>query len=236
LAARDLLELAEDGEIFLNLPGRHTSQPNLVNLVNRFIMPGHKRTKRQREQDLLIIAEMHAAGASQGEIAERFGLTQPQICQDLKLVQKLWSEDDKKKLVIIKNRLLAEISANKKVMRQAWRDSLKPKDTVSKKQVSTPGGVMGAGDDAKQEPDKERNEASLKTEDRDGNAAFMREVREYIAMELDVHGLRKKAVEMSGSEDGPPVQLRFFEVCRPESVPRPTSGSAIEVLEREEAG
>jgi hypothetical protein len=183
-------------------------------------MSGHKRTKVERENDLARIADLHADGLSQREIAELIGVSQVQICKDLKEIYVRWAETEPpKKLAVTKGRLLTEIALNKKIMKQAWRDSLKPKETVAKKQVSTPGPVVGAGEAAQQQPDRERNEATLKTEDRDGNVSFMREVREYITLELDGHGLRKKAVEISGAEDGPPI--RFINICRPASIPPP---------------
>ena len=54
-------------------------------------MPARKRTKAQREDDLLRIAEMHAQVMSQSEIAAVFGVTQPQICHDLKEIHRRWS-------------------------------------------------------------------------------------------------------------------------------------------------
>ena len=49
-------------------------------------MPGRKRTNAQREADFQRIAEMHALGKSQTEIAAALGLTQQQISLDLKVI------------------------------------------------------------------------------------------------------------------------------------------------------
>jgi predicted DNA-binding protein YlxM (UPF0122 family) len=179
-------------------------------------MPGHSRTKGQRENDLVRIAEMHAQDMSQSEIAAALSVTQQQISHDLKEIYRRWAEPNPKKLGVIKARLLTEIRLNKKIMRQAWRDSLKPKETASKKQVSTPGGVVAAGEDAR--PDRERNEASLKTEERDGNVAFMREVREYISLEIKLHGLNAPE-QLAVTDGGAPI--KFIEIHRPASVPPP---------------
>jgi len=135
-------------------------------------MPGHKRTKKHREEQLVRIAEMHASGMPQREIATQFGLTQGQICRDLKEIYQRWAAaDSKPDLKVIRQRILAKLADLEKTYRQAWLDSLKPKEIVSKKQVSIPGEATGAGANLKTSADRERNEASLRTEERDGNVA-----------------------------------------------------------------
>jgi predicted DNA-binding protein YlxM (UPF0122 family) len=172
------------------------------------------RTKNLREEQLPRIAELHAEGLSQREIAAQFGLSQSQICHDLKLIYERWAQPDPRTLQVIKNKMLAEIAANKRVCRQAWRDSLKPKETISQKQVSTPGEVAGDGEHG---PDRNRDEIGKRVEERNGNVAFLRELREYMAMECKIHGLdAAHKVEMSGT-DGPPI--RIIEVVLPASVP-----------------
>jgi hypothetical protein len=185
-------------------------------------MRGRKRTRAQREDDLVRIADMHSLEMSQSEIAGALGYTQQQISHDLKEIYRRWSVPGKLNLEAIKARLLLEIKANKKAMRKAWERSQATKETTTQKQIKTPGGVVGAGEDARVEPDKERQEASLKAEGRDGSVCFMREVREYISLEIDIHGLRKKSVEVSGAEDGPPI--KFIAICSPAS--RPATGPA----------
>jgi hypothetical protein len=182
-------------------------------------MRGRKRTKAQREEDLARIAEMHACGMSQAEIAAALGFTQQQISHDLKEIYRRWSAPEKPNLHTIKARILAELNAQKKQARKAWEKSQATKETSTQKQVKTPGGVVGEGESVQVEPDKERNEASLRTEERDGSVAFLKEIRECIKMECQIHGLNAAAkVELSGG-DGPPI--RFIEIHRPPSVPPP---------------
>jgi len=180
-------------------------------------MPGHKRTKRQRQEDLVVIAEMCASGMSQREIADHFGLSQPQICHDLKKVYELWSEQDKRKLTFIKNKVLAEISANKKEMRKAWRDSLKPKEKSSQKRISASAGVQGA-ENEQPAADRERSEVGLVTEDPHPNVPAMREVREYIKLECEIYGLINRKVEIGGDDNAPPI--RIINVHEPKDVVR----------------
>jgi hypothetical protein len=174
-----------------------------------------KRTRQQREADLVRIAEMHVTGMMQAEIAAELDLSQPQICKDIRLIYERWGTGKPEALAVAKNRMLAEIAANKRICRQAWRDSLKPKETLSQKQVSTPGAVA----DGEAGPDRNRDEVGKRVEERDGNVAFLRELREYLALECKIHGLdAAQKVEMSGGE-GPPIQI--IEVVRPASVPAP---------------
>jgi hypothetical protein len=176
------------------------------------IMAGHKRTKRERENDLLLIAEMHANFTPQREIAAAIGVTQGQISHDLKEVYRRWAEPDKTNMAIYKARMLAKLRAHEKTARTAWVESLTPKETVSKKQVSTPGGIVGDGADAKVIGDKERNEASLRTENRDGNPAFLHSIEWCIEQEIKMRGLdAPQKAEISG-RGGKPIE--FVEVVR----------------------
>jgi hypothetical protein len=99
----------------------------------------------------------------------------------------MWAERDAKAIAIAKSKLLTEIQINKKVMRQAWEDSLR--EITSQKQITTPGGARGKAEEDDSEPNKERQEASLRTEQRDGNVQFMRELRECMRFEAEILGL-----------------------------------------------
>jgi len=90
-------------------------------------MGGHKRTKQQREEELVWIAEMHGADLSQREITAALSLSQVQICKDLKEIYRRWAAGDKTTLPVLKARLLAEIRGHKRLARKAWSDSLNPK-------------------------------------------------------------------------------------------------------------
>ena len=47
-------------------------------------MAAHKRTKAQRDNHLALMFKMWVRGATQTQIAEKFGLTQQQVSFDLK--------------------------------------------------------------------------------------------------------------------------------------------------------
>jgi len=165
-------------------------------------MPGHKRTKKHREEQLVRIAEMHASGMPQREIATQFSLTQGQICRDLKEIYQRWAAaDSKPDLKVIRQRILAKLADLEKTYRQAWLDSLKPKEIVSKKQVSIPGEATGAGANLKTSADRERNEASLRTEERDGNVAFLNGILACVDRECKLRGVdAPQKLEVSVSE------------------------------------
>jgi hypothetical protein len=152
-------------------------------------MAGRKRTKAQREADFQRIAEMHALGKSQTEIAAALGLTQQQISLDLKVIYRRWSEPEKENLHATKARMLAEIKAHKDMCRKAWEKSQDTKEITTQKQVKTPRAVAGEGEDAQPEEDKERNEASLRIEERDGNPAFLKSIEWCIDRECKLRGL-----------------------------------------------
>jgi hypothetical protein len=149
-------------------------------------------------------------------------VSQSQISKDVAAVYERWAERDAKARTVAKGRLLNEIQLNKRIMRDAWEDSLKPREITSQKQIKTPGGIVGDGNDAKTEPDKERHEASLRTEQRDGNVAFMKEVREYIEMEAKILGLYAP----EPPEDHPREQIRFIYVNEVKRDDEPDSDDA----------
>jgi hypothetical protein len=177
-----------------------------------------KRTSQQREDELLVVAEMHAKHRTQREIAAHLGVSHQQICKDLKEIYRRWAEPDKPSLAFYKARMLAKIRFHEKRMEHAWLGSLKPKETVSKKQVSTPGGVSGEGEQPS--PDRERNEASLRTEERDGNPAFLHSIEWCMEQEIKLRGL--DAPQVLELEARKPLQfIRLIPVKRGENEPPP---------------
>lgn len=54
---------------------------------------GKKRTAIEREKDLLEISEMYLHGLSQYKIAEKVGLSQAQIANDLRCIREQWKKN-----------------------------------------------------------------------------------------------------------------------------------------------
>jgi hypothetical protein len=89
-------------------------------------MAARKRTKSQRERDLVITAEMYIAGKTQAAIAKKVGVSRPQITKDLAEIQRYWRKtttlliDDHKAIQLAKlDRLEAECW-------DAWEASQQP--------------------------------------------------------------------------------------------------------------
>lgn len=83
-------------------------------------MPAPKRTKFEREKDLLAISEMYLQGKNQYQIADQFGVTQATISHDLKELRKRWLNSS---LVNIDERRaeeLVKIDALEKVYWESW--------------------------------------------------------------------------------------------------------------------
>ena len=55
-------------------------------------MVGRKRNRKQRERDLVTVASYYCQGLYQYQITEKMGLSQSQICYDLKAIRKRWME------------------------------------------------------------------------------------------------------------------------------------------------
>jgi hypothetical protein len=78
-----------------------------------------KRTKLQREDDLIQVAGMHLKLVPQTEIAKRFGLSQAQISKDIAEIHLRWKPEKRDDLETLKSRALAELRELKKWLWQA---------------------------------------------------------------------------------------------------------------------
>ncbi len=80
-------------------------------------MAAKKRTKKQRERDLVIVASYYCQGLYQYQIAEKMGCSQPQICYDLKLLRKRWLESS---ITDFNTRKAEELAKIDNLEREAW--------------------------------------------------------------------------------------------------------------------
>lgn len=171
---------------------------------------GRRRTDAQREAQLIQIGEMHIEGMSQYEIAEKLGLSQPQIIRDLKEISQRAAASppaDKSKL----RDELARVSRHmRKKLFAAYNRSTEDKETQTKKQVV----VQGAENDAlnggrKAKAPAERMEASLRSEEQCGNPAFMSEIGKCLEREAKLLG-----VYLADKENDKPGQVKFLRVIQ----------------------
>jgi len=87
------------------------------------MMGVNKRTKQQREHDLVIVAQMYFEGKYQSEIGAFLGLSQQQISYDLKVLEKRWVKNSLHHITQGKARELAKIDHLEREYWQAWKDS-----------------------------------------------------------------------------------------------------------------
>lgn len=150
---------------------------------------GPKRTKFQREQDLEYIARLYLAGSTQRRIAELLGaereyqLSQQQISNDLREVQRRWQESSLRDFDQLKAQELAKIDDLERTYREAWEVSTKPR----KRQKS--GRVVRSGDGQGDKTSPERDTAELVTEDQVGNPKFLEGIQWCIERRCSILGL-----------------------------------------------
>ena len=127
---------------------------NLSGLVysKEIILAAPKRTKFEREKDLLAISRMYLQGITQAEIGQRLGVSQPQISYDLKVLRNRWLKSSIINIDEVKARELARIDHLEREYWEAWDKSKSPIKTKASKKVggetieSTIQGETGTGD------------------------------------------------------------------------------------------
>jgi len=84
---------------------------------------GPKRSRQEREHDLVIIAKDYFEGKYQAEIAAKLGLTQQQVSYDLKKLQKRWVAESLQHITQGKARELAKVDNLERHYWEAFRKS-----------------------------------------------------------------------------------------------------------------
>jgi len=171
-------------------------------------MSGRTRTKLQREEQLLEIAKMHHAHMSQRAIGKCLGLSQPQICKDLKEIYRRWREPDKESLTFWKERMLSKIENHEELARGLLDDSRKPKERNEVAVRSERGGMEGEGEAAHAGPDKEVVSKKQVTESQCGNPSYLKSIEWCMEQEIKLRGLA--APQKQEMEAIKPIQ--FIEV------------------------
>lgn len=98
---------------------------------------GPRRTALQKEEDYAAIARLDRMGYSQREIAARVGLTQGQVCQDIKQIKKRYQTaalGERSAQLVEKLLQYRDVRAE---AFEAWEDSKKPGIKVVEEQVLT---------------------------------------------------------------------------------------------------
>ena len=111
-----------------------------------------KRTKFEREKDLLAISSLYLQGITQAEIGQRIGVSQQQISYDLKVLRKRWLQSSIVNIDEAKARELARVDHLEREYWEAWEKSKNPVKTIASKKVDgqqtekTIQGETGTGD------------------------------------------------------------------------------------------
>jgi hypothetical protein len=143
---------------------------------------GPKRSEFQREQDYVEIAERYLRGESQASIAEHLNVTQQQVSQDLKVIQKRWQKAVVAKIDTAKAKELAKIDLLEQTYWNAWFDSKSPKKSSST-EVFDLAELLSDGGQVK------KHKTTEKTEQRDGNPAFLQGIQSCIERRCKILGI-----------------------------------------------
>jgi hypothetical protein len=130
-------------------------------------MAENKRTKVQRENDLVKISQLYLAGSTQAEIAAQLGVTQPQISYDLKELRKGWLESSLVNLDEAKAQELAKIDRLEREYWSVWERSQKDKKTETTGEAGT----------------------TVRTEEQSGDPRFLEGVRWCIHKRCEIFGI-----------------------------------------------
>jgi len=79
--------------------------------------PGRRRQRMESEERRVQVARLYAKGKTQAEIAETVGVSQSQVCHDLKMVRRHWRESTIRDFDALRDEQLAKID---EAERRAW--------------------------------------------------------------------------------------------------------------------
>lgn len=142
-------------------------------------MAERKRSDFQRESDYERITSLYLRGWRQADIAVELGLSQGQISQDLRVIQKRWRESTAINMDEAKQKELARLDELEREYWQAWESS---KSERTKARQETDGTKDKTG-----KPIVKKS--SMEKEQRDGNPAFLQGVLSCIDRRCKLLGL-----------------------------------------------
>src|SRR5215470_14010030 len=116
------------------------------------------RKPLEREQDLRETAALYLCGLTQGEIAQRLGVSRQQIGYDLKLLQRRWQESALADFHAKKAAELAKVDELERTYWEAWERSCQMREITSQERT------QGSEDQTKEG----RLKAGVRKEQRDG--------------------------------------------------------------------
>lgn len=97
---------------------------------------GKQRSKLEREAGFLRISELYLKGKSQAAIASALGISQAQVCYDMRHVRSTWLKATAMNLDEAKAKELAAIDNTEREAWEAWERSLQDDVTKQKREKS----------------------------------------------------------------------------------------------------
>ena len=95
-------------------------------------MPGAKRTKDQILTDSTKAWEMYCKGMFQADIAEKIGISRPQVTKDLAKGRAAWAEKRDRAISVWVNEELTKIDLREQELWNAWEMSKQDKVAITK--------------------------------------------------------------------------------------------------------
>jgi hypothetical protein len=152
---------------------------------------GPKRTKIEREADLVEIARLYLKKQTQQEIADHIGLSRQQITYDLKTIQARWQADTTRATEERKAEEVAGIEHLERTYWDAWDRS------IGVTTITTKTAEAAGADGAKQK-------ATVRTEELNGDPRYLLGVQWCKQKRIDILGLdAPRKHEVTGEKGGP---------------------------------
>lgn len=147
-----------------------------------------RRSKIQREQDLLSTSRLYLMGHTQRAIAEKIGVSQNQIFRDLGEIKKRWRMQALDNVQEVVNRELEKVDLLESEAWIAWERSKEKKTSISREKNQVSLGKDSAKDDMPADMPAQMKMVH-KEEERDGNPAYLAQVQWCIKTRLEIFGV-----------------------------------------------
>jgi predicted transcriptional regulator len=171
---------------------------------------GPKRTKLEKKRDRALIADMYLSGLEQTEIAEKLGLTQPQISYDLKVIQAQWLQNTTMNLDAHKAEEIMKTLQTERMYRDIYKRSL---NDLNAKTATLRTEKSDGKSDGKNEKEKPLPIIQvIHTENRNGDPRALDGILKCIERRCKLLGLdAPQKQEHTGKNGGPIVVMDQFK-------------------------
>lgn len=165
-------------------------------------MAAPRRTRIQREKDLLLISEMYLRGKTQAEIGDVIGMSQQQISYDLKILRNRWLAQSVANIDEIKARELAKVDHLERTYWESWKRSLEDFTVKTTK--------------ARKTRQVDSGEKIVKVEGRNGDPRYLQGVQWCVNKRCEILGLNAPSgLELTSA--GKPIVITSIGAVVPET-------------------